>query len=76
MNAFQKIANRITTGIILGALVIGAAMLMKYDGSFQIFGYPGIAMVFFIISAIGGLYIVLSSVLKDEPFKRKMNDGK
>ena len=28
MNGFQKIANRITTGLILSALIVGAALLM------------------------------------------------
>ena len=47
LNGFEKIANRVTTGIILAALIIGAALMMRISSSFEIFGYPGIAMIFF-----------------------------
>src|SRR3954470_23672996 len=46
--AFQKVANRITTGLILAALIIGAALLMRVETRFELFGYPGLAMLCFI----------------------------
>ena len=46
MKGFQKIANRITAAeIILAALILGAALLMKVQTTFQIFGYPGLAIL-------------------------------
>jgi hypothetical protein len=71
MDGFQKIANRISAGIIFGALIIGAAMLMRYETSFTLFGYSGIAMIFFLIAAAGGLYLAVKSMLKDEPTIKK-----
>ena len=47
LNGFDKIANRVTTGIILAALIVGAALMMRIESSFRIFGYPGIAMICF-----------------------------
>src|SRR5205085_4945341 len=44
---FQKIANRITVGLIIASLIIGAALLMRVDTSFRIWGYPGLAIIFF-----------------------------
>src|SRR5690606_26712701 len=44
---FQKVANRITLGLIIAAMIIGAAMLMSVPSPFQIFGYPGLAIIFF-----------------------------
>ncbi len=44
---FQKIANRITVGLIIAALIIGAALLMRVETSFRIWGYPGLAIIFF-----------------------------
>ena len=38
---FQKVANRITTGLIIAALIVGAALLMRVDTTFRIWGYPG-----------------------------------
>lgn len=71
MWGFQKVANRITTGLILTALIIGASLLMQVPTTFRIFGYPGIAMVCFILAAAGGVWLVLSIVIKDHKDKKK-----
>lgn len=73
MNGFQKVANRITAGIIFGSLIIGAAMLMRFETSFKLFGYSGIAIIFFIIAALGGLFVAFKSLLKDEPDIKKIH---
>lgn len=73
MNGFQKVANRITAGIIFGSLIIGAAMLMRFETSFKLFGYSGIAIIFFIIAALGGLFVAFRSLLKDEPDIKKIH---
>lgn len=62
----DKIANRITLGLILAALIIGAAMLMRVQTDFTILGYPGLAMLFFIAAALGGLALVIDILRKDE----------
>ena len=66
MAGFQKVANRITLGLVLAALIIGAAMLMQVDTSFRILGYPGLAIIFFLLAAGGGIALMLSILLKDE----------
>jgi ubiquinone biosynthesis protein len=71
MSGFQKIANRITTGLVLTALIIGASLLMQVPTSFRIFGYPGIAMLCFILAAAGGVWLVLSIVINDHKDKKK-----
>ena len=43
---FQKVANRITVGLIIAALIVGAAMLMRVETTFRIWGYPGLAILF------------------------------
>ena len=63
---FQKVANRITLGLLLAALIIGAAMLMRVDTSFRILGYPGLAIIFFLLVAGGGIALMLTILLKDE----------
>jgi ubiquinone biosynthesis protein len=71
MTGFQKIANRITMGVILAALIVGAALLMQVNTAFQIFGYPGLAMLCFIAAASGGAWLVLSIVIKDHKDKKR-----
>jgi len=66
MNGFQKVANRITMGLIIAALIIGAALIMRFETSFTILGYPGLAMIFFLIAAIGGLSLVYRIIFVDE----------
>jgi ubiquinone biosynthesis protein len=71
MEGFQKIANRITAGLIIAALIVGAAMLMRIETKFTIFGYPGLAMIFFFIAAGVGLWLVFHMLFKDEESEKK-----
>ena len=66
LDGFQKVANRITLGLVVAALIVGAAMLMRVDTSFRIFGYPGLAMILFLIAAGAGLLLVGSILFYDE----------
>lgn len=54
----QKIANRITAGLVLAALILGAALLMQVPSDLQLFGYPAFAIVLFLGAAIGGCVLV------------------
>ena len=65
LSGFQKIANRITMGLLMAALIVGAAMLMRVSTPFQLFGYPGIAIIFFSIAAVGALALMVQ-ILRDD----------
>ena len=65
LDGLQKVANRITLGLILAALIIGAAMLMRVETSFRILGYPGLAMLFFLGAAVGGSLMVIQILRSD-----------
>jgi hypothetical protein len=65
MEGFQKVANRITMGLVLAALIIGAAMLMRVDTSFRLLGYPGFAMLCFLGAAGGGFWLLVTIALGD-----------
>jgi predicted unusual protein kinase regulating ubiquinone biosynthesis (AarF/ABC1/UbiB family) len=56
VEGLEKVANRITAGIVLAALIIGAALLMRVETTWRLFGYPGLAMLFFL--AAGGGWIL------------------
>lgn len=73
MEGMQKVANRITVGLILAALIIGAALLMRVETSFQLFGYPGLAILLFLGAAAGGLMLVISILTNDIKAGRKTN---
>jgi len=61
----QKVANRITMGLILAALIVGSSMLARVETSFRIFGYPGLAMVFFLAAAAGAITLGIQILFKD-----------
>jgi ubiquinone biosynthesis protein len=65
MASMQKIANRITLGLVLAALIIGAAMLMQVETEYTILGYPALAMIFFLVAAVSGLILAVSIVRHD-----------
>lgn len=65
MEGMQKVANRIATGLVLAALIVGAALLMRVETSFRLFGYPGIAILLFLAAAIGGLGLVFTIMVND-----------
>jgi len=71
MEGFQKIANRITMGLVLAALIVGAALMMRVETSFTIFGLPGIAAIFFLLSGVAGLFLVFNILFKDEKSDKK-----
>jgi predicted unusual protein kinase regulating ubiquinone biosynthesis (AarF/ABC1/UbiB family) len=63
---FQKIANRITVGLIIASLIIGAALLMRVETSFRIWGYPGLAIIFFLCAAAAGIVLLLNILFYDK----------
>jgi len=66
MDNLQKIANRIALGLVLAALIVGAALMMQVPTSFRIFGYPGFAMLLFLMAAACGFVLVLSVFFYDD----------
>jgi predicted unusual protein kinase regulating ubiquinone biosynthesis (AarF/ABC1/UbiB family) len=74
LEGLQKVANRITLGLILAALIVGAAMLMRVETSFRIFGYPGLPLLFFLMAAIAGVGLVLTIVFYDVSARKKPGD--
>ncbi|HSI07001.1 MAG TPA: AarF/ABC1/UbiB kinase family protein, partial [Rariglobus sp.] len=65
LDGMQKIANRIATGLVLAALIVGAALLARIETSFQILGYPGLAMLCFLAAAGGGFWLLVTIFLHD-----------
>lgn len=71
LEGLQKVANRITLGLVVAALIVGAAMLMRVETSFRIFGYPGLAMILFLLAAAAGCVLAFSILFYDEKRRRK-----
>jgi predicted unusual protein kinase regulating ubiquinone biosynthesis (AarF/ABC1/UbiB family) len=70
MEGFQKIANRITLGLVLAAMIVAAALLTRVETSFRILGYPGFAILLFLLATAGGAALVWSILIHDKKTKR------
>lgn len=65
LDGLQKVANRIALGLVLAALIVGAAMLMRVQTPFTILGYPGLAMLLFLAAAAGGFWMAWTILAGD-----------
>jgi len=71
MEGMLKIANRITSGVILAALIVGASLMMRIETSWTLFGYPGLAILCFLGAAAGGVYLLFSIFVQDKRSEHK-----
>jgi hypothetical protein len=53
-------------GLVVAALIVGASMLMRVETSWRIFGYPGLAMIFFLLAAAAGIVLLVNILFYDE----------
>lgn len=65
LHGFQKVANRVTMGLVISALLIGAALLARVPTTLQLFGYPALAIVCFLLGALGGVILLISIMVTD-----------
>jgi len=71
MEGMQKVANRITSGLVLAALIVGAALLMRIETPFRVLGYPGIAIVCFLAATAGGVWLLVNIYIQDRRTERQ-----
>jgi ubiquinone biosynthesis protein len=57
-DAVKIAANRITLGVIIGALIIGSSLIVTTGIQPHLFGYPALGIVGYLLSAVLGLYVI------------------
>lgn len=57
-------------GLILAALIVGAALLMRVETKIQIFGYPGLAILCFLAAVAGGVALIIEILRHDRGLKK------
>jgi predicted unusual protein kinase regulating ubiquinone biosynthesis (AarF/ABC1/UbiB family) len=75
IHGIQKLANRLTAGVVIAALIVGAAMLMRVETSATILGYPALAIVCFLMAAGFGVVLLGSIVVSDRRTSRRGTGG-
>lgn len=69
LRSLQKLANRLTMGLVIAALLIGAALLMKVPTSARVLGYPVVGIVVFLAGAAAAAVLLASIVVSDHDLK-------
>jgi len=65
LRGMQQMANRVTMGLVLAALIIGAAMLTRVETDTRLFGYPAVAIVCFLAASLGAAALLWSIAMGD-----------
>ncbi|HVT77450.1 MAG TPA: AarF/UbiB family protein [Acidimicrobiales bacterium] len=71
MRSAQKLANRVTAGLVVAALVVGAALIMRIPTHATLFGYPALAIVLFLVAAAAAIWLFVTVQVHDEPQHRR-----
>jgi len=66
----QRVANRLTLGIVIAATILGASLMMRVPSKWTILGYPGLAMVFFLFAVCAGIALAVWVVMTDRRVAR------
>jgi ubiquinone biosynthesis protein len=70
IQGLQKVANRVAQALVIAALIVGAAMLMNIETGFTVFGYPGFAILLFMLAVAGGFALVWDVWRHDRKLRR------
>jgi predicted unusual protein kinase regulating ubiquinone biosynthesis (AarF/ABC1/UbiB family) len=65
IDGLQKVANRVALGLVMAALIVAAALIMQVPTTFRLLGYPGLAMILFIIAAGAGAMLAVQIISHD-----------
>ncbi len=61
-NTLENVANRITFGLIIAAMIIGSSMIITTGVKPLLFGFPAFGIIGYIISAIIGLWLIYNII--------------
>jgi predicted unusual protein kinase regulating ubiquinone biosynthesis (AarF/ABC1/UbiB family) len=75
MENLQKIANRIAAGVVVAALILASAMLLRGSGPGTTNRYEWLALVLFLVATALGLALVISALFRDRKARPREERG-
>lgn len=66
----QRVANRLTLGMVIAASILGAALMARVPGGSRALGMPAVALLFFVIAMAAGIGLVVWIVMTDRKVAR------
>jgi len=61
----HKIANRITVGVVIAALLVASSLMMRVPATTHLLGYPAVAMLGYLVAVIAAVYLIASTLIRD-----------
>jgi predicted unusual protein kinase regulating ubiquinone biosynthesis (AarF/ABC1/UbiB family) len=66
----QRLATRVTLGMVIASTILGASLLMQVPTHRRILGYPAVAMVLFTFAILGGAALAAWILVTDRKVAR------
>ncbi len=66
----QRVANRITLGMVIAATIMGSALMMRVPGGARVLGLPAVALFFFTFAVLAGVAMTTWIVTTDRRVAR------
>ena len=60
VNSLESASNRLTTGIITGAIIMGSSMIITTGIGPYLFGLPALGVIGYLLSVVLGLWLVIT----------------
>lgn len=67
VDSMENASNRLTIGIITGAIIIGSSMIITTGVKPFLFGYPALGVIGYLISVVLGLWLVVT-ILRNKKY--------
>jgi ubiquinone biosynthesis protein len=71
LRGMEKMATRLTVGLVLAAMIVGAALAMRVDSDVRLLGAPAVAVVFFVLAFVGGMVLLGHVLVTDRKDRAK-----
>jgi ubiquinone biosynthesis protein len=71
LSGIHKIANRITVGLVIAALLVASSLMMRVPATVHLFGYPALGVIGYLLAGAAAVYLIFSILMKDHKDKER-----
>lgn len=71
LSVLGQVANRLTAGLVIAAMIVAGALLMFVNAGPTVAGYPALASIVFLLALAFGVWLAFGILLHDLPIRRR-----
>jgi ubiquinone biosynthesis protein len=60
VNSLESASNRLVTGVVTGAIIMGSSMIITTGIGPYIFGFPALGVIGYLLSVVLGLWLIIT----------------